>query len=76
MKIIWGLYLFTSLSGIGFDSSHSLTNLSTEFLSKGQCIKAARLMNSGAPSDREVGMTAGIRMRYVCIAKPKVGQGV
>ncbi len=73
MEIVWGLYIFTLLSGIGFDSSHSLTNLETNFLSKQECITVARLMNSGSSEDREVGLDSGIRMRYVCIAKPKVG---
>ena len=73
MELVWGLYIFTLLSGIGFDSSHSLTNLDANFLSKEECIKTARFMNSGTSEDREIGLDSGIRIRYVCIAKPKIG---
>ena len=73
MEIIWALFVFTVLNGIGFDSSHSLTSLETTFISKEECIRAARLMNSGTPDEREIGLDAGVRMRYVCIAKPNVG---
>ena len=73
MEIIWGLYIFTLMSGIGFDSSHSITDLEANFPTKKECVKAAQLMNSGSSDEREIGLDPGIRMRYVCLAKPRVG---
>ena len=73
MEMVWGLYIFTLISGIGFDSSHSLTNLDSTFITKEECVKVAQIMNSGPSRDREIGLDSGIRMRYVCLAKPKVG---
>tara|TARA_B100001996_G_C18348330_1_gene472945 strand:+ start:357 stop:551 length:195 start_codon:yes stop_codon:yes gene_type:complete len=61
------------VNGIGFDSSHSLTSLNTDFISKEECIRAAQFMNSGSSKDREIGLDSGIRLRYICLAKPKVG---
>ena len=76
MEIIWGLYIFTLISGIGFDSSHSITNLEANFLTKKECVKAAKLMNSGSSDEREVGLDAGTRIRYVCLAKPRIGVAI
>ena len=73
MAIVWGLYIFTLMSGIGFDSSHSLTSLETNFITKEGCVKVAQFMNSGSSEDREIGLDSGIRMRYICVAKPRVG---
>ena len=73
MEIIWGLYIFTLMSGIGFDSSHSITNLEANFLTKKECVKAAQRMNSGSSDEREIGLDPGIRIRYVCLAKPRIG---
>ena len=73
MEVVWGLYIFTLMSGIGFDSSHSLTSLETNFITKEECVKVAQFMSSGSSEDREIGLDSGIRMRYVCIAKPRVG---
>ena len=73
MEIFWGLYIFTLMSGIGFDTSHSLTNLEANFLTKKECVKVAQAMNAGNSEEREIGLDPGIRMRYVCLAKPRVG---
>ncbi len=73
MKTVWGLYIYSILNGIGFDTSHSVTSLNTDFISKSECVKVARLMNSGSPNDREIGLDPGIKIRYICIAKPKIG---
>ena len=73
MEIFWGLYIFTLMSGIGFDTSHSLTNLEANFLTKKECVKVAQSMNAGKSEEREIGLDPGIRMRYVCLAKPRVG---
>ena len=68
MKIVWGLYIYSVLNGIGFESSHSITSLDTYFISKKECINSARLMNSGSAKDREIGLDPGIKIRYICLA--------
>ena len=73
MKIVWGLYIYSVLNGIGFETSHSITSLDTYFISKKECINIARLMNSGSAKDREIGLDSGIKIRYICLAKPKIG---
>tara|TARA_B100001250_G_scaffold184102_1_gene158405 strand:- start:229 stop:459 length:231 start_codon:yes stop_codon:yes gene_type:complete len=73
MKIIWGLYIYTLLNGIGFETSHSITSLGIDFISKNECINAAKFMNSGSAKNREIGLDPGIKIRYICIAKPKIG---
>ena len=73
MKIVWGLYIYSVLNGIGFETSHSITSLDTYFISKKECINSARLMNSGSAKDREIGLDPGIKIRYICLAKPKIG---
>ena len=30
-------------------------------------------MNSGSAKDREIGLDPGIKIRYICLAKPKIG---
>ena len=67
MKIVWGLYIYSVLNGIGFETSHSITSLDTYFISKKECI------NSGSAKDREIGLDPGIKIRYICLAKPKIG---
>ena len=73
MKIIWGLYFYSMLNGIGFETSHSVTSLGVDFISKNECINAARFMNSAPADNREIGLDSGIKIRYICIAKPKIG---
>ena len=73
MKIIWGLYIYTLLNGIGFETSHSITSLGINFISKNECINAAKFMNSGSAKNREIGLDPGMKIRYICIAKPKIG---
>ena len=34
MKIVWGLYIYSVLNGMGFETSHSITSLDTYFISK------------------------------------------
>ena len=37
MDIVWGLFLYSLVNGMGFDVSHSITNLGTQFFSKNEC---------------------------------------
>ena len=65
--------MYIILKAIGFETSHSITSLDTYFISKKECINSARLMNSGSAKDREIGLDPGIKIRYICLAKPKIG---
>ena len=73
MKIVWGLYLFSLVSGLGFERSHALTDLNEQFLLVEDCIKVAKFMNSLPFQDKQVGLERGTVLRYVCVAKSSIG---
>ena len=63
------------MSGIGFDVSHSLTDLNRSYFSKDACIESAKTLNMKPNRDKQIGLDNGVAIRYVCILKPKIGQG-
>ena len=73
MNIVWGLYLFSLVSGLGFERSHSLTDLNEQFLLVEDCIKVAKFMNSLPLQEKQVGLERGTGLRYVCVAKASIG---
>ena len=73
MNIVWGLYLFSLVSGLGFERSHALTNLNEQFLLAEDCIKVAKFMNSLPFQEKQVGLERGTGLRYVCVAKASIG---
>ena len=70
---IWGLFLYSIVSGIGFDVSHSLTDLNRSYYSKDACIESAKTLNMKPNRDKQIGLDNGVTIRYVCILKPKIG---
>ena len=70
---IWGLFLYSIVSGIGFDVSHSLTDLNRSYYSKDACIESAKSLNMKPNRDKQIGLDNGVAIRYVCILKPKIG---
>ena len=70
---IWGLFLYTIVSGIGFDVSHSLTDLDRSYFSKDACVKSAKTLNMKPIRDKQIGLDSAVAVRYVCILKPKNG---
>jgi hypothetical protein len=58
---------------MGFDVSHSITNLNSTFFLKEECIYSAREMNTKAREEKHVGIERSVQTRYVCIAFPKSG---
>ena len=68
MDIIWGLYLLSMISGLGFDTSHSITDMNEKFLSADECVKVAQELNSLQFSQKQIGLERGTMLRYVCIA--------
>lgn len=76
MEIVWGLFLYSLVNGMGFDVSHSITNLRTQFFSKNECIISAKEMNSRNLHDVQIGLDRNVQMRYICLALPKTGQSI
>ena len=70
---MWGLFLYSIVSGIGFDVSHSLTDLNRSYYSKDACIESAKTLNMKPNRDKQIGLDNGVAIRYVCILKPKIG---
>ena len=73
MQLVWGLYLFSLVSGIGFERSHAVTNLNEDYVLADECIKVAKFMNSLKFSEKQIGLERGTGLRYVCIAKASIG---
>ena len=73
MNIVWGLYLFSLVSGLGFERSHSLTDLNEQFLSVKDCVKVAKFLNALPFQEKQVGLERGTGLRYVCLAKASIG---
>ena len=73
MNIVWGLYLFSLVNGLGFERSHALTDLNEQFLLVEDCIKVAKFMNALPFQEKQVGLERGMGLRYVCVAKASIG---
>ena len=73
MNIVWGLYLFSLVSGIGFERSHALTDLNEEFLLAEDCVQVAKFMNSLPYNEKQIGLERGTGLRYLCVAKASIG---
>ena len=67
---MWGLFLYSVVSGIGFDVSHSISDLNRSYLTKNACVEAAKSLNKKPNRDKQIGLDNGITIRYVCIVKP------
>ena len=67
---MWGLFLYSVVSGIGFDVSHSISDLNRSYLTKNACVEAAKSLNKKPNRDKQIGLDNGVTIRYVCIVKP------
>lgn len=76
MDIVWGLFLYSIVSGMGFDVSHSITSLNSHFFLKKECIVSAKIMNSKNLSEVQIGLDRNVQIRYICLAFPKTGQSI
>ena len=43
---MWGLFLYSVVSGIGFDVSHSISDLNRSYLTKNACVEDAQSLNT------------------------------
>ena len=68
---MWGLFLYSIVTGMGFELSHSISDLNRSYLTKNACIQAARLLNRKPNRDKHIGLDNGVTIRYVCIVKPE-----
>ena len=67
---MWGLFLYSIVQGMGFEISHSISDLNRSYLTKNACIEAARSLNQKPNRDKQIGLDNGVTIRYVCIVKP------
>ena len=67
---MWGLFLYSIVTGMGFEISHSISDLNRSYLTKNACIEAARSLNKKPNRDKQIGLDNGVTIRYVCIVKP------
>ena len=67
---MWGLFLYSVVSGIGFDGSHSITDLHRSYLTKNACVEDAQSLNKRPIRDKQIGLDNGVSIRYVCLLKP------
>ena len=68
---IWGLFLYSIVQGMGFEISHSISDLNRSYLTKNACIEAARSLNQKPNRDKQIGLDNGVTIRYVFIVKPR-----
>ena len=71
---MWGLFLYSIVTGMGFEISHSISDLNRSYLTKNECIEAARSLNQKPNRDKQIGLDNGVAIRYVCIVKPGTGR--
>ena len=67
---IWGLFLYSIVRGMGFEISHSISDLNRSYLTKNACIEVARTLNQEPNRNKQIGLDNGVTIRYVCIMKP------
>ena len=70
---MWSLFLYSVVSGIGFDVSHSISDLNRSYLTKNACVEAAKSLNKKPNRDKQIGLDNGVSLRYVCLLKPSKG---
>ncbi len=68
---IWGLFLYSLVTGMGFEISHSISDLNRSYITKNACIEAARSLNQKPNRDKQIGLDTGVTIRYVCIVIPE-----
>ena len=68
---MWGLFLYSVVAGMGFEISHSISDLNRSYLTRNACIEAARSLNQKPNRDKQIGLDNSVTIRYVCILKPE-----
>ena len=68
---MWGLFLYSVVTGMGFEISHSISDLNRSYLTRKACIETARSLNQKPNRDKQIGLDNGVTIRYVCILKPE-----
>jgi len=76
LSVAWGIFLYSLVTGMGFDVSHSITNLGVTFLSKESCLSSAKALNELPVNEKQVGLDRGVRLRYICLALPQDGTSI
>ena len=68
---MWGLFLYSVVAGMGFEISHSISDLNCSYLTRNACIEAARSLNQKPNRDKQIGLDNDVTIRYLCILKPE-----
>ena len=76
LEIVWGVFLYSIVNGMGFDVSHSISNTGASFILRKECILAAQKLNIKAINDKQIGLDQGVKLRYVCLAIPQSGKSI
>jgi len=76
MSVAWGIFLYSLVSGMGFDVSHSITSLGVTFLSKESCLSSAKALNESPVNEKQIGLDRGVRLHYICLAIPQDGTSI
>jgi len=67
---LWGLFLYAIVQGMGFEISHSISDLNRSKPTKNACIEFAKKKKKKPNRDKQIGLDNGVTIRYVCIVKP------
>ena len=73
LDLVWGLFLYSLVNGMGFDVSHSITNMGVSFYTKDKCFSAAKSLNFLSLKEKQIGLDGGVRLRYICLVIPQNG---
>ena len=74
LEVVWGVFLYSIVNGMGFDVSHSITYTGTSFLLQKECVVTAQKLNERKLSDKQIGLDRGVMLRYVCLVIPQNGK--
>jgi len=64
------------VNGMGFDVSHSITNMGVSFYTKDKCLSAAKSLNVLSLNEKQIGLDGGVRLRYICLVIPQNGTSI
>ena len=76
MDLAWGLFLYSLVNGMGFDISHSITNMGVSFYTKEKCFSSAQNLNELSLKEKQIGLDRGVKLRYICLVIPQNGTSI
>ena len=61
---------------MGFDVSHSITNMGVSFSTKDNCFSAAKNLNILSLKEKQIGLDRRVKLRYICLVIPQDGASI